>query len=514
MSKPTRTGLLTRAGEALDRVVAVFNPVRASERAHARRVFAYYEAARSSRLRKGRRESGSGNTAVLRAGTSLREQARHLEQNHDIARGVLQVLVANTVGPNGIGIEPQPRTTDGKIHTDVARQIRQLHRNWSERPEVTWQHDWPSAQRLLARSWFRDGEVFVQRLLGAVRYLDHGTDVPYSLEMMESDMVPLDISGKNINQGIETNAWGRPVAYWAYREHPGETYRLLTTQDLKRIAADRILHCKSVDRIRQLRGVSVFASVLGRLDDIKDYEESERIAAKVAASMAAFIIKGAPEQYNPDDSNEDQKRRLKFRPGMVFDDLQPGEQVGTVDTNRPNVNLDKFIGGQLRRVASGVGTTYSSLSKNYDGTYSAQRQELVEGWGAYQILAAEFISRIVRPAYQDMLLAARATGLLSLPRDLDLSTLDDALYVAPQMPWIDPVKEANAWVTLESAGHASAPEIIRRRGQNPDDVLEQEARWQEAVREKGLRFEPMLSPDGPAPSEGAPSNAGKKIFIA
>lgn len=513
MTELKRPSLLAQVGEFMDRMVAVYNPTKAAQRAHDRRVFAYYEAARSSRLRKGRRETGSGNTAVQRAGSSLREQARHLEQNHDIARGVLRVLVANTVGPNGIAVEPQPRTQDGKIHAELARTIRQLYRNWSERPEVTFQHDWPSAQRLLARSWFRDGEVFLQRLLGPVNFLDHGTEVPYSLEMLEADMVPMGVSGQTINQGIELNSWGRPVAVWVYREHPGETYRLMTSQDLKRVDAGRILHCKTVDRIRQLRGVSVFASVLGRLDDIKDYEESERIAAKVAASMAAFIIKGSPEQYNPDESNEDGKRRLKFRAGMVFDDLMPGEQVGTVDTNRPNVNLDKFISGQLRRTASGVGTTFSSLSNNYDGTYSSQRQELVEGWGAYQVLAAEFVNHIVRPAYKDMLLAARASGLLKLPSDLDVRTLDDALYVAPQMPWIDPVKEANAWVTLESAGYASAPEIIRRRGQNPDDVLEQEARWQESVREKKMKFEPMLSPDGPATTEGKPTNA-KTRFVA
>jgi len=41
------------------------------------------------------------------------------------------------------------------------------------------------------------------------------------------------------------------------------------------------------------------------------------------------------------------------------------------------------------------------------------------------------------------------------------------------MPWIDPLKEAMAWTALIDAGLASEVEVIRKRGQNPWDVLEQ-----------------------------------------
>ena len=40
--------------------------------------------------------------------------------------------------------------------------------------------------------------------------------------------------------------------------------------------------------------------------------------------------------------------------------------------------------------------------------------------------------------------------------------------------------------SLERNVHASGPEIIRRRGQNPRDVLEQEANWRKSLREHGL----------------------------
>ena len=478
-----------------DRLVAWINPVAGLRRQHARSVLAYYEAARSDRLRKGRRETASGNDSVARAGTALRQLARHLEQNYDLALGVLNTLVNNIVGPAGIGVEPQPRRADGTIDEDLARQILELYRDWAKKPEVTGRHDWPSAQRLLARSWMRDGEVFSQMLTGLVPGLDHRTRVPFSLEMLEADYVPMDyqaVAPQRVVQGIQINAWGAPTGYHVYKHNPLEQGSVLAQGGLKFVPAERMLHLANVHRIRQLRGVSVFASVLNRFDDLKDYEESERIAAKIAASMAAFIKKGTPDLYDPAGGD---LRELKFRPGMIFDDLRPGEEIGTIDTNRPNPNLETYRSGQLKAVAAGTGPTFSSIARTYDGTYSAQRQELVEGYAVYATLAGEFIGAIVRPVYERFIAAAIASGALRVPAGIVLESIDDAAFVPPSMPWIDPKKEAEAWGLLEDRCYVSGPEVIRRRGGNPRDTLEQQARW---LQEKGARAVPAAAAQAPA----------------
>jgi lambda family phage portal protein len=196
---------------------------------------------------------------------------------------------------------------------------------------------------------------------------------------------------------------------------------------------------------------------------------------------------------------------MKFRPGMIFDDLRVGEEIGTIDTQRPNANLLTYRQGQLRGAASGTGTAYSSIAKSYDGTYSAQRQELVESWSAYATLAAEFTSAIVRPTYETFVATAVAAGLVKVPRDVVAASIDDAIYIAPQMPWIDPESEMNAAVASEGAGYASAPEIIRRRGGSPRDVLVQEARWRRQCEKAGLTFTPQqttqASPNNPAQAQ-------------
>lgn len=486
----------------IDRAILYIAPVWAAKRLRGRAMAAAFEAATPTRLRTRSRDYGSGNAATEQGAVPVRVQARALERNHDIARNALNVLVQNVVGAAGIGVEFQPRRLDGDIDEPVAEQLRVLFLDWMRRPEVTFQHDWASAQRIAARSWFRDGEVLAHEQVGPVPYLDHGTRVPFSLELIEADQLPFDHTDlqRGILQGVERNAWGRPVAYHLYKSHPGDAYAY-GMPELKRVPADRVRHLKLVDRIGQVRGVSMFASVLTRLDDLKDYEESERIAAKIAASMAAFIIKGDPQSYNDalalgPDGQPLPERQMRFQPGMVFDNLRPGEQVGTVDTKRPSAQLEPYRNGQLRAAAGGLCVSFSSLSRNYDGTYSAQRQELVEQYGAYGVLSMEFVQQLVRPVVERFISTAYASGRLTLNADSNPAALTDAMFVTPAMPWIDPKKEADAMEVMERNVWMSGPEIIRRRGANPRDVLDQSSRWRDQRREWGL--EQQAQPPQPA----------------
>lgn len=482
----------------LDKTIAAFSPVRAVRRAYARQVLAAYEAAKPTVLRKQSRDAGSGDRWVTQAGPNLRNQARHLDANHDLAKGVLNALVNNVVGANGIGIEPQPRTFGGEIHDDVADELLRLWKDWQKNPECTFTANWAGVQRLLCRSWVRDGEVMTKSLLGNVPFFDHGTQVKFTLEMLEADMCPLlyNDPANNIVQGIQRNGWGRPTNYFFYRQHPGDM-TVFTTRalDLKSVSADAVNHLRIRDRIGQIRGTSMFASVMTRLDDIKDYEESERIAAKIAASMAAFIRKGSPDMYEPQANG--QPRAMRFSPGMVFDDLAPGEEVGTIDTNRPNPQLIEYRKGQLRAVAAGTGVNYSTIARDYDGSYSSQRQELVEGWANYQVLTSEFISGLVQPVWEQFVSMALSSGLVKVPADIDPLSLDDALFIGPSMPWIDPLKEIKGNSEGERALYIAGPEIIRKRGGNPRDVLEQEKRWR-----RQLKAAELISSSDPANDKG------------
>jgi capsid protein len=57
------------------------------------------------------------------------------------------------------------------------------------------------------------------------------------------------------------------------------------------------------------------------------------------------------------------------------------------------------------------------------------------------------------------------------------------------MPWIDPMKEAQASKELVRSGFASETEIIRARGKRPEDVLEQIKAWRKKTDDAGVVLE-------------------------
>ncbi len=493
MAKPD-----TALFNGLDRAIAAAFPGWGVRRARARMALATYEAAKPSTQRKWRTTSGEPNQLPGSSAQALRNQVRYLERNHDITRGAINVLVNNTVGPAGIGVEFQPRRADGSIHEEYAAALTEAWRDFSRMPEVTGQHGMGAMQRMAARTLYRDGEVLGQHIVGRNANIDHGTRVPYSVEMIEPDLLPLDYDdeGKGIRQGIERNSWGRARAYHVYKGHPEDasSVRGVGFRETKRVPAERMLHAALRDRIGQLRGVSAFASVINRIEDIKDYEESERIAAKVAAMITGYVKRNAgPDGFDPTHMELDEEGRMKPRqmsmaPGMIIDTLAVGEELGLLDPNRPNPNLVTFRDGQLRAMAAGIGASFSSIARNYNGTYSAQRQELVEQWVHYMVLCDSFTAMVLRPIVETFINVADMAGVVPMPKDLKAGTHDDVLYVAPSMPWIDPAREVTAWLAAVQAGFASEYEVLRKQGKNPRDVLEQIATWRRQAKEKELVF--------------------------
>ena len=477
----------------IDKTINIFAPSWGVKRSQARHVLNAYESAQPSRLRKRKGDTNSGDRNMEQAGGTLRSQARHLDENHDISKGILDVMVTNIVGPRGIGVEPQPRTLTGEIDKKLSKQLVVLWDDFCRKPEVTGEMSMARAERLACRSWLRDGEVFAKLIAGKVKTLDHLTRVPLSIELLESDFVPHDLNNekKGIVQGVERSQWGRPRAYHVFKTHPGAVGWRHST-DTKRITADKMLHPKMTSRIGQARGTTIFASVFTRLDDLKDYEESERVAARISAAMAGYIKKGTPDMYipqvNADGTLVEDEREFSFAPGMMFDNLLAGEDVGTMESNRPSALLQPFRDSMLRAVAGGTGSGYSSISKDFSGSYSSQRQELVEQYGSYGVLTDDFVSMFTEPIYRVFIDMCLASGLIEAPTTLDKDTLYDAEYRGQSMPWIDPKKEADANEKLVKAGFESRTGVIRSRGKDPDKVTRQIEKERNEAADMGLVF--------------------------
>ena len=452
----------------LDKTIAAISPKWGAQRAKSRYVMNAYEAAMPNRTHKAKRESQGANVSTKQSAVSLREQARALDQNHDIVIGILDKMEERVIGSRGIHIEPQPMNLNGDVNETLAEQICKKWAEWSIRPEVTGQFTRPELERMLLRTWLRDGEVFIQLVRGSVAGLNHSTKIAFSLEALEPDFVPMNtLDTANLIQGIELDAWRRPKSYRVYMDNPQENNR--TFGRLKTVPAENMLHVA--------------------------YEESERVAARIAAAFTMYIKKGDAALYgdNEDYSADSPERDFEIAPGAIIDDLKPGEDIGLINSNRPNTNLEHFRNGQLRATAAGTRSSYSSIARDYNGTYSSQRQELVESFEGYSVLQDTFVAHISRPIYREWLKMAIVSGEIEVPVDIDPASLYNAIYSGPVMPWIDPIKEAQAWKERIKGGLATESQAVRASGSNPAEVKRRRKGEVDENRELGLNFDTDLT---------------------
>ncbi len=480
----------------LDDAIGLFSPKWKAARLQSQLKIHAYEAAMPTRTHRAKRENRNANQMNQFGGRSLREQARWLDSNHDLVIGLLDKLEERVVGSRGIVVDPQPLLKTGLMADDLSKQIRAAWAEWSVSPEVTGQFTRPVLERLMARTWLRDGEVFGQVVSGNAQGLTPSAKIPFWIEALEPDYVPLEANdtGKGLCQGVYLNDWGCPTKYMVYKNLVTSGIALGNTKD---ISADNMLHLKFTRRLHQVRGNSLLSGILIRLSALKEYEDSELTAARIAAALGMYIKKGDGQSY---DETKDDDREVNIEPGMLYDDLLPGEDIGMIKSDRPNPNLETFRNGQLRAVAAGSRGSFSSISRNYNGTYSSQRQELVESFEGYSILQDAFIAAVTRPMYRSWLKMAISAGVITVPVDVDRSTLFNAVYSGPVMPWIDPLKEANSWRVLLRGGAATEGDWIRARGANPGDVK----RRRKAEVDENRKLDLVFDTD-PANDKGAAS---------
>jgi len=435
----------------------------------------------------------SADTVVNQANIQLRAIARSLDENSDLAAGVLNTLVKKIVGEE-LKLISNVTSSTGKANEKLSRDIEKLWWNFSQFPETTRELSMPEMQRLCCRTWLRDGEVLGHHVRGVNR-ISARTEVAYAIELLEADYLPFTATTtsqtKNIISGVEKNAWGAATAYHLYKEHPGAASTNYATADkteTKRVLARDIVHLKYVNRLRQTRGVPILTPVLRRLEDIVDYEESERIAARINASFSAAITKST-EFANVTNDPDSGRRSMQMESGQIFDDLLPGEDISMIGADRPNPELMNFRNGQLRAVAAGTLTNYSAISQNYDGSYSAMRQELQDAKINYTVLRSQFINDFLNPVYREFISMAMTQGLIRVPSNVDERTLLSPAWSVPGTPWIDPKKEMEADILGIESGIFSKAYVQRNRGLDPVQM------------EMEIEKEPDIVPKQAAPNE-------------
>lgn len=439
----------------LDRVIGYINPTAGLKRAYDRQLLNRYQAAlpANPHTKKPNKRSSQSANEVNRDAKRLRERARYLDENNPIITSILDELVINVVGATGIMVEPQPLGYGGLVHVEFAKQISDWWDGFSINQNIDGETTRSETEQLACRSWLRDGEVFARSYAGTHPEISYPTATPYAIQPFEADFVPSHINEdeRGLLEGITRNKLGQAVSYLIQKDKSGFEF--------VEVSADLITHLKYARRLHQNRGVSILHSVLDLVSDIEDYDQSERISAQIASRFAYFIKRDAGLAS---DNFSESDAAITLGYGNSFE-LAPGEDAGIIESKRNQIMSTAFRDDQLRLASAGAGVNNSSVTRKYTGSYSAQRQELVDSFSRYKYLQRKFISGWTRPQYRHALQMAILSGQLKVPKDADPTKVLNAIYQAPVVPWIDPIKEMNGIEKAVRMGMYSMSHAQRER---------------------------------------------------
>ena len=466
---------------------------------------ARYNAAGQGRRLAGWNPPASGPNNALAGLQIVRNRSRDSSRNDWSGASAIQKWGTNLVG---IGITPRFKEV-----TSAARKkaINLLWKDFVQASDADGVLNFYGQQTLAVRTWLDAGELFVRR---RSRFTDEGLPVPMQIQLLEPEMVPLlDATsyvglpaGHVIRSGVEFNKRGRRIAYWIYKEHPGDgaMYSVATSDLLVRVLASDICHIFEPLRPGQVRGVSMLAPILTRLRTIEDYDDATLTRQQLANLIVAFISRKLPPMTGDEDLNgltgqdaePDAEGRplVGLQPGLV-QELDDGQEVQWSNPPEAGTTYSDYMRTQHLGTSAAAGLPYEIFSGDIKEVSDRTLRVIIN---EFRRLAEQRQWQIVIPmlCVPVMRWFAEAATLIGA---IGLEEFDDvrrAEWATHGWAHIHPVQDPEGKKLEVDAGFRSRSGVIGERGDDPDEVDAERAADMDREKSLGLYIDPMA----PAPS--------------
>lgn len=461
----------------------------------------------------------SADASIIGDRKLLDARSRQMVRDDPIAASIVHSFVRNVVGT---GIEATASATgeDGKALSDFNKKIDDLWYDWSKNPTLV---DMERRKNLAAfQRWIISELITTGEAIFLKSYESRQNHVGLVLQAIESDQLDMyRIVGNDNNEvrgGVEVDKYGAAVAYWIYPRHPNDYVgmRRETPMSLQseRIPADRVCHVFEAERARQTRGVSRMAPVLQKMRDLGQYDYAQLIAARAEACIGLLVttpptgatgrigmgVEGADPAQDSDGNDQ-----LSMQPLMVAR-LSAGQDIKAFTPTRPGNVYQPFVEKQLSLIGAGVGLSPEQVSRDFTkGTYSSQRQAMLEDRREFEPLQEMLIAQAMRPIRDEFIRLAVLQGLIQAPgygRNPDLYTTTE--WRGQGWEWIDPRSEADAYETMLRLGLDTKRRILLAKGQDWREVATQRA--DETKLEASLGLSQPETPNGSGATATPPAS--------
>jgi lambda family phage portal protein len=474
-----------------------------------------YASARSKTVGNWTLQTASADSEIHSSLTQLRARSRQLVRDSAYAKRARAVVVNNVIGA-GMGLQAKVNNSRKLMHSAANDGIEAAFEKWSraEFCHTGGVLNFADIEQVSMGEVFEAGEIFVRMHFSKFG----GSDVPFALEVIESERVPhdtqpLETGANRTRMGVELDEFFRPLAYWIRDRHPGDNFYPTPAQTnvVRRIPAEEIIHLRVVDRWPQTRGVPWMNATTRKLSDMDGYTEAEITAARAAANYLGW--EENPDLFDPDvERQADGTYETTLTPGTILRP-RPGSKLNFYSPNRPNSALDPFMRHMLREFAAGTGVSYETISRDYSqSNYSSSRLAMLDDRDLWKVIQQWFIRSFrerVHRAWLRQAVMARAVAGVSLEEYAVNPEKFEAMKCKPRgWSWIDPTKEVQAYKEAVRNGFTSNTAVVAMSadGRDIDDVLEERADELEKMAALGLVFDtdPAQVQDSKVTTPGTP----------
>lgn len=388
----------------------------------------------------------------------------------------------------------------GNAATDAALKARVAAHSARGACDYTGRHSLPRLMRLIETGRTMDGDQLIVKLANG------------SLQVIEGDRLRTPLTQRQATspgpgpqpqwiQGVQVDAGGRPQSYAVHRRGlqsvPGQGAGLW---ELERTvpATNAWLH-GYFQRYDQYRGISPLASAVHQLRDV--YEGLDYSLAKLKiAQLFGLVLFSDDNQpvLDKDGRPVSPIAGQDLTKGPWGLALPAGDRVEFVEPKVPATETQAFLVLMIQIGMKALDLPYSFFAENFSN-YSGSRQALLQ----YE-QSADAKRTDNRELLDELttwwLLLDQQQGLLDRSIDLDATNWE---WIPAGLPWVDPLKEAQAYGELLDRGLTSRTQIMRRMNLVFEDIANERAGEERLLRELGLSF---AAPAKPAPAAGTPSD--------
>ena len=380
-----------------------------------------------------------------------------------------------------------PMKRGKKLNKKLNLEIEAAFKRWGRKGVCTvdGKLSWAAAQRFAVTQWKRDGECICRM----VTY--DGNPFNFALQFFDPDQLDLNYfnylmpNGNQIRMGVETDAYGKPVAYHLWKRHPAEYST--APQARIRVPAEEIVHLFAPERVGQTRGYPEWAPSMISVHMQGKYVESEVIAARIATEKQGFFESAGGEEGYVGVRDEEKRLSMTSSPG-TFEQLPQGLTFKPWDPQHPTQAFPAFMKSVTRMIGAGMDVSYESLANDREGVnYSSIRAGLLDErdtWGVEQDLMKDNFCRAIAQRWLELAWLAGQVKIEGLPSDY----FEYMFFHARGWPWVDPLKDMQAAVLAVENGYEAQSEQMAQSGNDFEETIDQIKYEQDYITESGVKL--------------------------